>query len=388
MDNFTRGVRKGVALVVAGVIACVDGPAKPPAIELGIRSVSINAAPTNGGATSGGGSWQLAVGPTVTVPLTASPNPGYDFDRWAENGTTLSTDSVFQMEITGEHEITAHFSVNPVRGGWGPANTYTDYSFPDSGYESLAWTFVPAVDPPETLREKDLLHYYAYTFELQNSSPEVGFGYTGFQSDGHFRVGSRRRLGKVVNFSIWGSDDARTAGRVDRRNPECGCYQIMYPYDWVEGRAYRFELRAGPGGAGYRSKWWGLWVTDLETDSVTFIGEQRMPTSIEGRESRMLSPGTSAFGEDLHWWLSRDGTESFVCGDFEPSSLAVVDVTAGPERIRPHEVSSSTSSGRTDVAENGYTTTLCHVTVFTEDNGDVQYNIGFWPEPPERVIGN
>ena len=101
----------------------------------------------------------------------------------------------------------------------------------------------------------------------------------------------------------------------------------------------------------------------------------------------MWSPRTSAFGEDLHWWRSRNGAKSFVCSDFEPSSLAVVDVTAGPERTRPIQVSSSTSSGERDMGENGHQTTLCHVTIHTADNGDVQHNIGFWPEPPEPVIG-
>ena len=162
----------------------------------------------------------------------------------------------------------------------------------------------------------------------------------------------------------------------------------MVQYEWVEGRAYRFELREGPSGTGMQQKWWGLWVTDLVTDSVTYIGEQRVPTLIDGQESSLWSPRTSVFGEDLHWWRSRDGTEHFVCSDFEPSSLAVLDVTAGPQQARPRQVSSSTNSGNTDIAENGYATTLCYVTVFTAENGDVQHNVGFWPEPPERVVAN
>ena len=39
------------------------------------------------------------------------------------------------------------------------------------------------------------------------------------------------------------------------------------------------------------------------------------------------------------------------------------------------------------MGDNGHRTTLCHVTIHTADNGDVQHNIGLWPEPPERVIG-
>ena len=337
---------------------------------------------------SGGGTWEVEDGQEFTTTLRATPNPGYDFDRWTENGTTLSNAATYRMEVTGEHEVTGHLSVNQNRGAWGPGNTYTDYDFSGSGYESLAWTFVHAVDPPESLREKDLLHYYAYNFMLRNYTPEVGYGYAGFQSDGHLRVGSRSRWGKVVNFSIWGSSAARTDGLLNPRNEECGCHQIMFQYEWVEGRAYGFELREGPSGTSANWKWWGLWVTDPVTDSVTFIGEQRLPTRIQGRESTMWSPRTSVFGEDLHWWLSRNGSQRFVCSDFEHSSLAVLDVTAGAGQRRPSRVTSHTNSGNRDVAENGYETTICYVTVFSAENGDVQHNVGFWPEPPERVIGN
>lgn len=93
-----------------------------------------------------------------------------------------------------------------------------------------------------------------------------------------------------------------------------------------------------------------------------------------------------AFGEDLYWWLSRSGFEEFVCSDFEPSWLAILDVTAGPEKDRPSQVRSWTNSGRVDVAENGYKTTLRHVTVLRNSAGDVQHNVGFWPEPPENVL--
>ena len=275
---------------------------------------------------------------------------------------------------------------DPPETPWGPGNTYTDYEFPDSAYESLAWTFLPVADPPESLREKGLLHYYAYNFGLLNSTSEVGRGYAGFQSDGHMTIGERSRWGKVVNFSIWGSNAARSDDLVNPRNVECGCQQIMYRFEWVEGREYRFELREGPGGVEGEGKWWGLWVTDLVTGSASFAGEQRVPAVIEGRPSTLWSARTSAFGEDLHWWRSRNGTEQFVCSDFEASSLAILDVAAGLDGDRPTRVTTSTNSGRIDVAENGHETTLCDVTVFRDSSGNVQHNLGFWPEPPENVL--
>jgi len=263
-------------------------------------------------------------------------------------------------------------------------NTYTDYEFPDAAYEILAWTFLPAVDPPQSLSDKGLLHYYAYNFGLVNRSPSIGYGYAGFQTDGHL---GGNRLGKAVNFSVWGSNAARSDGLINPNNEECGCHQIMLQYKWVEGRKYRFELRTGPGGVEAEGKWWGLWVTDLATDSTSFVGEQRVPATIGGRPSTMWEPRTSVFGEDLHWWRSRNGSERFICSDFEASSLAVLDVTAGPDEDRPVSVRPWTNSGKLDVAENGYETTLCYVTVFRDGN-DTQHNVGFWPEPPDNVLAD
>lgn len=271
------------------------------------------------------------------------------------------------------------------RGAWGPGNTYTEYSFPGSGYESLAWTFLSAADPPESLSAEGLLHYYAYGFTLLNSTSDLGYGYAGFQSNGML---AGVEQGKVVNFSIWGSSDARTDGLTDPSNAECGCHQIMYPFDWVEGRGYEYELRVGPSGSDADWKWWGLWVTDLDTDSTTFIGEQRMPTMIGGSASTQWSPETLVFGEDLHWWRSLNGTERYICSDFEPSSLVIRDVKAGTAGDRPDEVESWTNSGDLNVGSNGHETTLCDVTVFQAGNGDVQHNLGFWPEPPARLVGN
>lgn len=350
-----------------------------------VRSVDIVPHPANGGIARGGGSWELSLQEVFTQALTAIPNPGYDFERWAEDGVTISTDPAYAMQLAGEHQLSAHFSVNQERGRWGPGNTHTDWWFPDTAYTSFAWTFLPAVDPPASLTTKGLLHYYAFVFWLQGSTPQLGFGYAGFQSNGRFAASNQ---GKVVNFSIWGSDASVTPrGMVDPRNPECRCHQIMLKYEYEIGRAYRFELREGPSGVEEQGKWWGLWVADLAADSVTFVGEMRVPTGSDGNPGAMLKPQAHVFGEDLYWWRSRHGGEQYVCSDFEPSSLAVLDVVAGAEGHRAWNVSPYTTDGRLDVAENGYETTLCHVTVFAAENGDVQHNVGFWPDPPERVIG-
>ena len=350
----------------------VQSPSVRDSITLALVSV-----PTNGGSVTGSGAWDT----TTKATLRARPNPGYDFQRWTEGGVPLSTDRVYVMEVTGTHEVSAHFSVNQERGKWNGGQTYTDYYFPKGAYESLAWTFVSVVDPPESLRAEGLLHYYAYNFYLVNFTKDVGGGYAGFQSNGHI---NGRMWGKVINYSIWGSNGGKTDGMLNANNTESGGHQIMYPFEWVEGQAYRFELREGPSGLDARGKWWGLWVEDMETGSVTFIGEQRVPTKINGRDATRWSGHTAVFGEDLHWWHA--STAQYLCRDFQPSSLAILAVTAGAKAQRPLQVNSFVNSGRVETWPNGHATTNCHATLFERANGDVQHNLGFWPEPPPNVL--
>lgn len=382
--GLVRGRGVGSASVTAisgGAESALDVTVVIPAP---VRTVETAAHPTNGGRIDGDGSWEVSGEEVLARTLVANPHPGYDFVRWTEGDVTLSTDSALILQLADEHRLAAEFSVNQERGRWGPGNTHTDWFFPDSSYTSFAWTFLPVVDPPARLHREGFLHYYAFNFRFNNNLSRTAIGYAGFQSDGVL-VGER--LGKVVNFSIWDADSVRAPNaQVDLENTECRCPQIMLEYEYETGREYRFELGRGPSGETERWKWWGLWVTDVAADSVVFVGELRSPAYDQGRP-RTMSPQVHIFGEDLHFWRSRSGQETYVCSDFEPSSLAVLDVTAGADEDRPREVRAYTTDGRTDVADNGWQTRLCHVTVFENENGDVQHNVGFWPEPPKRVIG-
>lgn len=152
----------GTASVIASVEEVESAVEISVVVPPRVRSVETPSIPTNGGIRSGGGTWELPADEVFTVTLKGRGNPGYDFVRWTEDGATLSTDSAYTMQVAASHRISARFAVNGERGRWGPANTYGDYLFPDTGYESMAWTYIPVVDPPESLREKDLLHYYAY----------------------------------------------------------------------------------------------------------------------------------------------------------------------------------------------------------------------------------
>ena len=67
---------------------------------------SIN--PAEGGMVSGGG--EYAEGTTCT--LTATPNPGYSFINWTENGTVVTTNTSYIFTVTGDRNLVANFSIN------------------------------------------------------------------------------------------------------------------------------------------------------------------------------------------------------------------------------------------------------------------------------------
>jgi hypothetical protein len=88
-------------------------------------AVVLSSSPVAGGSTFGSGSYNT--GTSVTV--IESPNPGYTFLNWTENGTVVSTNSSYQFNIAGNRTLVANFTLvpalqfaviltaNPVAGG-------------------------------------------------------------------------------------------------------------------------------------------------------------------------------------------------------------------------------------------------------------------------------
>lgn len=117
-------------------------------------NVSVMANPTNGGTVSGDGAYQLGQSCTVT----ATPNAGYTFVNWMENGNVVSTNAVYTFNVTGNHYLTANFqaqpqnytvsvSANPTNGGTvSGGGTYqqgqqcTVHATANTGYTFTNWT--------------------------------------------------------------------------------------------------------------------------------------------------------------------------------------------------------------------------------------------------------
>jgi hypothetical protein len=269
---------------------------------------------------------------------------------------------------------------------YSPGGTYSDWYFPaKDSCRSLEWTFVPVADPPESLAKEGLLHYYAYNFGLVNSTGSIGGGYAGFQSNGIFQD---KFEGKVINFSIWGSNAGKTDGLLNKANDESGGVQIMYKYAWIVGHHYYFELKQGPGGIDSLGKWWGLWVTDKNTGVKSFIGEQRVPSRINGKVATSWSPHTSMFGEDLHWWHSLNGEIKYKDRSaFQCSAMAAIDITANGGTLKPLRFTNMVNSGASVTGSNGFKSVNSAVSIYRDStNFNVQHNLGYWATPAPNIL--
>ena len=90
-------------------------------------------------------------------------------------------------------------------------------------------------------------------------------------------------------------------------------------------------------------------------------------------------------GVDLHWSHTLVGNAAHECGDFESSSLAVLDVVA--DGVAPVSVHALTSGGEDATGPNGHRTKLCDSAVVYSHGADVQHNLGHWSTPPRNVLG-
>ena len=117
--------------------------------------INVSADPVEGGIVSGGGAHQENSSCTVI----ATPNEGYQFDNWTENGAVVSDQSSYTFVVENTRNLVAHFSLlppqqftitasaDPVEGGTiTGAGTYQEgqncvlIATPATGFEFVSWT--------------------------------------------------------------------------------------------------------------------------------------------------------------------------------------------------------------------------------------------------------
>ena len=100
----------------------------------------------------------------------------------------------------------------------------------------------------------------------------MGF-YFGVQTDAN-------RRGKALIYSRWGTRDlanaryAETDGWTESSGHEGDFIGVRRLYNWGAGD---YRVRIAPDGLDSDGEWFGLWITDLDTDTITWIGSLKFP---------------------------------------------------------------------------------------------------------------
>jgi hypothetical protein len=116
-------------------------------------TVTLSRLPLAGGTTNGGGTFNSGANVTVT----ATPNVGYSFTNWTENGNIVSTNSNYTFVLSGNRSLVANFAVipqytvtlssNPLLGGstsgggtFNSGASVTVIATANAGYTFTNWT--------------------------------------------------------------------------------------------------------------------------------------------------------------------------------------------------------------------------------------------------------
>ncbi len=120
-----------------------------------IPQVSLASNPVIGGTTDGAGTFAQASAATVT----ATPNTGYTFTNWTDNGVIASISSSYQFTMAGNRALVANFKVIPASqfavilnsspttggttngsGSYNAGSKVTVTADPNTGYTFVNWT--------------------------------------------------------------------------------------------------------------------------------------------------------------------------------------------------------------------------------------------------------
>lgn len=115
-------------------------------------TINVSANPNNGGTVSGGGTYNEGTSCTVR----ATPNAGYTFTNWTENGNVVSTNLRYTFVVTGNRNLVANFTMStytitatadPTTGGtvagggtFNQGQSCTLTATPATGYNFVNWT--------------------------------------------------------------------------------------------------------------------------------------------------------------------------------------------------------------------------------------------------------
>ena len=152
--SFTNWTENGEAVSTTATYTFTVNGARNLVANFTLSSFEITAttSPENAGTISGAGTYYY--GDTATIAVT--PNAGYTFVNWTENGTEISNELTYSFVVTNAHSLVANFnmisyaiavSASPEEGGtvtgagiYNYGQTVTLTATANTGYTFFNWT--------------------------------------------------------------------------------------------------------------------------------------------------------------------------------------------------------------------------------------------------------
>jgi hypothetical protein len=221
--TFTNWTNNGVVastsssyqLTMAGNITLIANFAP---VTPGKFAVNLSSIPVAGGTTSGSGSFNAG----SSVIVTATPNNGYTFINWTDNGVVVSVSSSYQFNLVANRTLVANFklisasqfgltlSSNPALGGstagggaFNAGSSVTATATPNAGYTFTNWTKGGVIASTSS----------SYTFPLNANialvanfviTPALGPGVVNLGTAGNFTILTKSGISTTGITSVGG----------------------------------------------------------------------------------------------------------------------------------------------------------------------------------------
>lgn len=257
-------------------------------------SINVSASPTRGGLVSGGG--EFLYGETCTV--TATPNDGYNFINWTENGTIVSENQEYSFMVTNGSNLVAHFlfaGAVPSTSCYHPVNSVSASEYIIMGYLNDSTLAVPTHNNSSTVTTSTIsvsLTDYGFSVEEGTSIPEVTL--TAYGNNGQYYIKyNNRYLAKSNNGNglTWGSNTSSNGRWYINANE---IYVAVSSGSWYNQTTTNYYLHYNNG---------TFQLSTTQQNNITFYAEGDCPLLPQYAITATANPtiGGTIDGADLYY---------------------------------------------------------------------------------------
>ena len=256
-------------------------------------SINVIPSPTRGGSVSGGG--EFLYGQTCTV--TATPNDGYNFINWTENGTIVSENQEYSFMVTNGSNLVAHFlfaGAVPSTSCYHPVNSVSAGEY-IMGYLNDSTLAVPTHNNSSTVTTSTIsvsLTDYGFSVEEGTSIPQVTLTANGNNGQ-YYIMYNDRYLAKSNNGTslTWGNNTSSNGRWYINANE---IYVAVSSGSWYNQTTTNYYLHYNNG---------SFQLSTTQQNNITFYAEGDCPLLPQYAITATANPtiGGTIDGADLYY---------------------------------------------------------------------------------------